>query len=281
MRAKTKSVAVLLASAMMLGSVNVWAVESPEASMTEHQETQQTAYEFSFEGFQSAVRDGLAAREVLGTALKDEKLTDAEIQERYRAIAESEWEKLKTFDQDFPNAMENEVAKNENYVRKTYVEGVKKQKDAGKNEGEDSFAEEWQTGYEMRTRALTELAVCYECAFDEDVKAELLLTDETDESGDEGLVKVIQAFGVASGKLSNDPTTLDGKAGNKTIAALKDMQAEKEIPTIGIINRNRVKELKEAYPDLVEKVNTLLSGSGLTVETYLPQEVSQPETIVQ
>ena len=106
MRAKTKSVAVLLARAMMLGSVNVWAVESPEASMTEHQETQQTAYEFSFEGFQSAVRDGLAAREVLGTALKDEKLTDAEIQERYRAIAESEWEKLKTFDQDFPNAME-------------------------------------------------------------------------------------------------------------------------------------------------------------------------------
>ena len=54
MRAKTKSVAVLLASAMMLGSVNVWAVESPEASMTEQQETQQTAYEFSFEGFQSA-----------------------------------------------------------------------------------------------------------------------------------------------------------------------------------------------------------------------------------
>ena len=41
------------------------------------------------------------------------------------------------------------------------------------------------------------------------------------------------------------------------------------------------KELKEAYPDLVENVNTLLSGSGLTVETYLPQEVSQPETIVQ
>lgn len=281
MRAKTKSVAVLLAGAMMLGSVNAWAAESPEAPMTEQLETQQTAYELSFEGFQSAVRDGLAAREELGTALKDEKLTEAEIQECYRTIAESEWEKLKTFDQDFPNAMENEVAKNENYVRKTYVEGVKKQKDAGKNEGEDSFAEEWQTGYEMRTRALTELAVCYECAFDEDVKAELLLTDETDESSDEGLVKVIQAFGVASGNLSNDPTTLDGKAGNKTIAALKDMQAEKEIPTIGIINRNRVKELKEAYPDLVEKVNTLLSGSGLTVEAYLPQEVSQPETTVQ
>ena len=282
MRAKTKSIAVLMAGAMMLGSVNAWAAESPEASVTEQQKMQQTAYELSFEGFQNAVRDGLAAREELGTALKDEKLTEAEIQERYRAVAESEWEKVKDFEQAFPDAAESEWVKNADYVRKTYVEGVKKQKDAGKNEGKDSFAEEWQTGYEMRTRALTELAVCYECAFDEDVKANLLLADEADESGDKDLVKVIQAFGVASGKLLGDASiVIDGDAGSKTVVALKDMQAEKEIPTIGIINRNRVKELKEAYPDLVEKVNTLLSGSGLTVETYLQQEVSQPETTVQ
>ena len=31
MRAKTKSVAVLMAGAMMLGCVNAWAAESPEA----------------------------------------------------------------------------------------------------------------------------------------------------------------------------------------------------------------------------------------------------------
>ena len=47
---------------------------------------------------------GFAVQE--GLLSLDEKLTDAEIQERYRAIAESEWEKLKTVDQDFPNAME-------------------------------------------------------------------------------------------------------------------------------------------------------------------------------
>lgn len=281
MRAKRKGIAVLLAGTVMLGCMNAGATEVLNTPETELQEAQSAAYEFSFEGFENAVRDGLAARVASGTELKDEKLTEAEIQERYRAIAESEWEKVKTFDQDFPNAVENEVAKNENYVRKTYVEGVKKQKDAGKNGGEDSFAEEWQAGYEMRTRALTELAVCYECVFDEEVKAELLLTDETDESGDEGLVKVIQAFGVAAGKLPNDPATLDGEAGNKTIAALKDMQAEKEIPAIGIINRIRIKELSEAYQNLTEDVNALLGGSGLTVGAYLPQEVSRQETTAQ
>ena len=132
MSSKRKRTAVLLAGAMMLGCVNVGATETLNTSATELQEAQSAAYEFSFEGFQSAVRDGLAAREELGTALKDEKLTEAEIQERYRAIAESEWEKLKTFDQDFPNAMENEVAKNENYVRKTYVEGLKSRRMQGK-----------------------------------------------------------------------------------------------------------------------------------------------------
>lgn len=281
MRAKTKSVAVLIAGAMMLGCVNAWAAESPEALTEVQQETQQAAYELNFEGFQRAVKDGLAAREVLGTALKDEKLTEAEIQERYRAIAESEWEKVKDFEQAFSDAAESEWAKNADYVRKEYVEGVKKQKEAGKNGDADSFAQEWQAGYEMRTRALTEMVVRYGCQFDAAAAKGMILADETDESSDAGLNKVIQAFAVAAGKLPDAQSSLDGIIGDRTIAALKDMQAEKGILTSGIINRNRVKELKEAYPALVENVNMLLNGSGLTVETYLPQEVSQQETTAQ
>ena len=233
MRAKTKSVAVLIAGAMMLGCVNAWAAESPEALTEVQQETQQAAYELNFEGFQRAVKDGLAAREVLGTALKDEKLTEAEIQERYRAIAESEWEKVKDFEQAFSDA------------------------------------------------ALTEMVVRYGCQFDAAAAKGMILADETDESSDAGLNKVIQAFAVAAGKLPDAQSSLDGIIGDRTIAALKDMQAEKGILTSGIINRNRVKELKEAYPALVENVNMLLNGSGLTVETYLPQEVSQQETTAQ
>ena len=261
MGVKVKSFAVLLASAMLIGCMDAVAAENPKTMMETQSEveseTEQAVYELSFTGFQNAVKDGLAARVALGKTLKDEKISESEIQERYRAIAECEWEKLKDFEQVFPDAVESEWAKNADYVRKEYVDGVKKQKNAGKNGDTDSFAQAWQAGYEMRVCALTELAVCYECQFDTVIKKNLLLTDETDESNDASLAKVIQAFAVA---------------------ALKDMQAEKGILTSGIINRKRVKELKEAYPDLVENVNVLLSGSGLTVEEYLPREAAHSET---
>ena len=282
MGVKVKSFAVLLASAMLIGCMDAVAAENPKTMMETQSEveseTEQAAYELSFNGFQNAVKDGLAARVELGKTLKAEKISESEIQERYRAIAECEWEKLKDFEQAFPDAVESEWAKNADYVRKEYVEGVKKQKNAGKNGDTDSFAQAWQAGYEMRACALTELAVCYECQFDAVIKKNLLLTDETDESNDASLAKVIQAFAVAAGKLPNSPASLDGIVGDRTVAALKDMQAEKGILTSGIINRKRVKELKEAYPDLVENVNVLLSGSGLTVEEYLPREVAHSET---
>lgn len=283
MSAKRKRTAVLLAGAMMLGCVNAWAAESPEASVAEQQETQQTAYELSFDGFQSAVRDGLAAREALGTALKDERLTEAEIQELYRAIAESEWEKVKEFDQDFLNDPWNENVEDRNYIRTEYLEGVKKQKDAGKNEGEDSFVRDWQDGYQMRACAITEMVIRFNCSDEQIVESGLVLDGETNESSDVGLVRVLQALEVAAGGLSDEQASLDGKAGFNTLTALKDLQDAEGLPTIRLINRKRVKELKEADLDLTLRANEILQkyGIGDVVENYLPQEVSQQETTAQ
>lgn len=265
---KGKKFAGIMVAVLIISCMKVEAAENLES------QEQSNTYELNFEGFKNAVQDGIAAREEAGNTLQNEKVSESEIEEKYRNIAECEWEYLKDFDQDFLQTDTDAQIKVENYIRKEYVEGVKIQKEAGKNSDEETFVEEWKKGYEMRSCALTELVVLYQCIFDDSVKDEMINSDELDESSEKNVVMIIQAFEVAAGKLTNG-SAIDGQAGKQTVIALKAMQEEAGKLTNGIINRNRIQELKESYPDLIEDVNTLLKGPEIVVDNYLQNEENQ------
>lgn len=259
-----KGIAVMLL--LTLCCVSVYAEEVNDMSDI----SQEMDQELDFDHFLEDLMNALSARY---ENAKNESFTIESSRKKAMELAAKEWETMGKY--EAASFKESDDFNNEEYIRQSYLVGLKKQNELNEQMSNDDFWRAWDEGYAIRRNVLVELQHVYSDKVNAETLNQYIELGETENYTGNYTLEAWQLQALVSAYHQREG--LDGQPGKITLLKLKQMQAELDIPINGVVNETRIDELVEALEkedrtDVIEAANTKLETGGVHDEQGNPYE---------